>query len=155
MYDFLKENKVLLASVPVINYVIYLIYSFYRNTKTGFFDLAIAAFGLPLTLIGMVLLFLILRILGKESPFAIYTLTFFALISILHTLYRIIFYKPITVKRIKDVASSLTKSAGSFVGRRISDKVTSSVNRATETLSSTAKTLEQTSTEFAKDSESF
>jgi len=139
LYEFLKNNKVGLASVPVINYVIFIIYSMIKSIPRGLIDLGMSTLFLPLTIIGMVLLFLFLKLFGNESSVPVYALTMFALISIIHTVYKMIMFKPIKVpdfkKKISDISAKIVDLAtGNY--NKVINSVTKSISSSASNLTS-------------------
>jgi hypothetical protein len=139
LYEFLKNNKVGLASVPVINYVIFIIYSMVKSIPRGIIDLGMSTLFLPLTIIGMILLFLFLKLFGNQSSVPVYALTMFALISIIHTVYKMIMFKPIKIadfkKKISNISSKVVDLAtGKF--NKVLNSVTSSISSSASNLTS-------------------
>ncbi len=150
LFEFLKNNKVGLASIPVINYVLYILYSMIRSLPRGVLDLGLASILLPLTIIGMILLFLFLRLFGSESNVPVYTLTFFAVLSIIHTVFKMVTFKPIKVpdfkKKLSEVSSKIVDLAsGKF--KSVSDSITNTISSSvSETLNDAGISTEKTIT---------
>lgn len=92
--EYLKENKFILASIPVIFHIIYLIFSFLIDKFKGFKHLMISFFTLPPLIIGQLLLFCILKLFSNESNIPVYILSFTAITYILFYLKRIILFQP-------------------------------------------------------------
>ena len=152
LYEFLKNNKVGLASIPVINYVIFIIYSMVKSVPRGIINLGMSTILLPLTIIGMVLLFLFLKLFGNESSVPVFALTLFAIISIIHTVYKMITFKPIKVpdfkKKISDLSAKIVDLAtGNY--NKVINSVTKSISKSASNLTSSfveeTPTVEQTS----------
>jgi len=100
--EYLHENKVALASVPVISYILFIIYSFIRHVPTGFANLLLSVFGLPLTIIGQVITFFLLRaVFSKESHVPVYVLGFGAVLAIVSMIYKMATFKQIKITTVK------------------------------------------------------
>ena len=67
MLETLNQHKILLASVPVITYIVFIIYSFIRHIPTGFASLFFGLFGIPSTIFGQIVLFYVLKLAGEKS----------------------------------------------------------------------------------------
>lgn len=97
MLESLNNHKVLLASVPIIAYFLFIIYSFVRHFPTGFANLFLSLFGIPATIIGQVVLYFILKLAGEKSFIPVIVLTLVAGFSIITTIQKMIFFKKIKV----------------------------------------------------------
>lgn len=100
MFEYLNEHKVLLSSVPVLAYVIYIIYSFIRHVPTGIANLFFGLFGIPLTIVGQVILFFLLKLAGEKSFIPVIVLTLVAISSIISTLYKMVLFKKVKVNTV-------------------------------------------------------
>jgi hypothetical protein len=89
-----SQHKVLLASVPVITYVIYLIYLFIRDVPTGIINSLFATFALPATIVGQVIVYYVLS-LFEPSAIPTYILLLGAIASIAFTVYKMVTFKKI------------------------------------------------------------
>ena len=96
--EYLHQNKVALSSVPVITYMLFIIYSFIRHVPTGFVNLLFSAFGLPLVVIGQVIVFFLLKaFFSKESHVPVYVLGFGAVLAIISMIYKMATFKKVKV----------------------------------------------------------
>jgi hypothetical protein len=95
---FLNENKITLAFVPIITYVLYLIYCFIRDFASGLSALFISLLGMPITVIGQLALYWILKLsTNPDSKVPGYVLGFVAASSILVTIWRMIVFTKVKV----------------------------------------------------------
>ena len=116
MFETLNQHKTLLASVPIITYIVYIIYSFIRHLPTGFANLFFALFGFPLTILGQVVLFFVLKLAGKESYVPVIVLTLVAGYSIITTIQKMLVFKKVLVTtdtKIKPPVLTTTTTAKS------------------------------------------
>ena len=97
MLEYLNQHKVLLSAVPVLAYVTYIIYSFIRHLPTGLANLFFGIFGVPLTIIGQIVLFFLLKLAGEKSLIPAGILALVAAFAVLSTIYKMIFFKKVKV----------------------------------------------------------
>jgi len=109
MFEVLNRYKVHLAFAPVIYYLVFIIYSFIRDFSTGLSSLVLSFFGLPLTIFVQVVLYYILKLFSSNSYVPVVVLSLVALISLLTTLYKMIFFQK--VKAIQINTSSINVSS--------------------------------------------
>ena len=92
LYNFLNNNKIGLSCIPVINYVIFIIYSLALSIPHGIIDLEIITMYLPSIMICMFMLYLILKIYDN-SIIPVILLTIITFISIVYTVYSMVTFK--------------------------------------------------------------
>ena len=92
LYELLNNNKFSISCIPIINYIIYIIYTLAISIPNGIIDLESAKIILPCIIIGMLMIYLFLKIFG-DSILAIIILLLIAFISIIYTVYSMVTYK--------------------------------------------------------------
>lgn len=96
-FKYLNQHKILLTSVPIINYIFYIFITYLRDPVGGIAELIISLIGLPIVIIRQVLLYFALQLFNEESELPINILIFGATYSILFYLLKIIFYAPLSM----------------------------------------------------------
>jgi hypothetical protein len=92
LFNFLNNNKIGLSCIPVINYIIFIIYSLALSIPHGIIDLEMITMYLPSIMICMFILFLVLKIYDN-SILPLILLTIIAFISIIYTVYSMVTFK--------------------------------------------------------------
>lgn len=92
LYELINNNKFGIACIPIINYIIYIIYTLGISIPSGIIDLETIKIVLPCVIIGMLILYLFLKTLG-DTILPIIILLSIAFISIIHTVYAMVTYK--------------------------------------------------------------
>jgi len=103
MLESLNQHKILLATVPVISYIVFIMYSLFRHIPTGFATLFLGLFGIPSTIIGQVVLFFVLKLAGEKSLVPVGVLTLVAAFSIISTLYKMLYFNKVKVTTTQSV----------------------------------------------------
>ena len=103
MLETLNQHKILLATVPVISYILFIMYSFFRHIPTGFANLFFGLLGIPSTIIGQVVLFFVLKLAGEKSLIPAGVLTLVAVFSIISTLYKMLYFNKVKVTTTQSV----------------------------------------------------
>jgi len=103
MLETLNQHKILLTAVPVISYIIFIMYSFLRHIPTGFATLFLGLFGIPSMIIGQVVLYFILKLAGEKSLVPAGVLAIVAAFSIISTLIKMLFFNKVKVNTTQSV----------------------------------------------------
>jgi hypothetical protein len=99
--EYLNQNKIALATVPVITYMLFIIYSFIIHFPTGVANLLLSVVGLPLTIIGQVIVFFLLKaFFSKESNIPVYVLGLNAVLAIVSLIYKMATFKKVKVTKM-------------------------------------------------------
>jgi hypothetical protein len=90
MIDEIKKFKILITLIPIINHIIYLIYSFLIDKDLNYFINSFIT--LPPLIIGQLFLYIILKIFNEDTNIAISILVVIAIASIYYYIKKIINY---------------------------------------------------------------
>lgn len=93
---YLNQHKILLTSVPIINYIIYIFITYLRDPIGGIAEFIFSLIALPIVIIRQALLYFALQLFNEESDIPINILIFGATYSILYYLLKIILYVPLS-----------------------------------------------------------
>ena len=92
--ETLKEHKALIAYIPIIFHILYLVFSYFIDKIRGLRELFISFFTLPPILIGQVILYFILKLFNDDSNIPIYILLLVTISYIFYYVKRMILLKP-------------------------------------------------------------
>jgi hypothetical protein len=95
----LNNHKGLLASVPVLTTILYIVYAFIRDVPTGMLSLLFGVtISIPLGIIGALISYYALNgIFGTESLVPVKILTVIAVLSVIHTISQMVRFKKANV----------------------------------------------------------